>query len=308
MEHPLLLHVRLDEVHLLLAPACELEVAKRLLVHREDPDSGAILGSHVADRRPVRQGQRRDPGTVELDELADDSLLPEHLGDGEHQVRGRRALGQLSGEADPHDLRNEHRHGLPQQRGLGLDAAHSPAEHSQAVDHRGVRVGAHEGIGVGLGLAPCGREDDAREILEVHLVDDTRVGRHDTKAREGLLCPSQEGVALAVTAELEIGVHLERGRRAELVDDHRVVDYELGGEERVHAFRVAAHGPHRVAHGCEVNDGRHACEVLHQDAGRHKRDLFVRGLLGIPARQPLDLRRGYRAPVFAAQQVLEQDA
>mgnify|MGYP006210695471 CR=1 FL=1 len=35
---------------------------------------------------------------------------------------------------------------------------------------------------------------------------------------------------------------------------------------------------HRLAHGGEVNDARHAREVLEQDASRHERDLGLGGL------------------------------
>ena len=42
------------------------------------------------------------------------------------------------------------RHRLAEHRRLGLDAADAPAQHAQAVDHRGVRVGADERVGVGL--------------------------------------------------------------------------------------------------------------------------------------------------------------
>ena len=38
--------------------------------------------------------------------------------------------------------------GWPSMRGFGLDAAHAPAQHAEAVDHGGVRVGADERVGV----------------------------------------------------------------------------------------------------------------------------------------------------------------
>src|SRR5207245_9019179 len=62
-----------SQLHLLLRPAGELEVAQGLLIHREDPHGGAVLGRHVADGRAVGEGQGGDPGTVELDELSDHS-------------------------------------------------------------------------------------------------------------------------------------------------------------------------------------------------------------------------------------------
>ena len=89
--------------------------------------------------------------------------------------------------------------------------ADAPAEHAEAVDHRRVRVGADQGVGVGdaaLAVA-LGDEDDAREVLEVDLVDDAGVGRHDREALERLLAPAQERVALGVALELALGVARE---------------------------------------------------------------------------------------------------
>src|SRR5207247_6188382 len=79
MEQPLLFHVRLDQLHLLLRAAGELEVSQGLLIHREDPHCGTVLGRHVADGGAVGEGQSGDPGTVELHELPDHALLAEHL-------------------------------------------------------------------------------------------------------------------------------------------------------------------------------------------------------------------------------------
>ena len=98
----------------------------------------------------LASGTARDAGAVELDELADDAVLAQHLGDREHQVGRGGALGQLAGELEADDARDQHRHRLAEHRGLGLDAADAPAEHAEAVDHRGVRVGADAGVGVGL--------------------------------------------------------------------------------------------------------------------------------------------------------------
>ena len=149
-EQSLLLHVRLDECDLLLGAAREREVAEGLFVHGEEAHRGAILGRHVADRGAVRDGECGDARPVELHELPHDAHFAEHLGDGENQVGRGRALGEPPGEAESHDLGDQHRHRLAEHGGFGLDAAHAPAEHAEAVDHRGVRVGADEGVGVDL--------------------------------------------------------------------------------------------------------------------------------------------------------------
>src|SRR5438445_219175 len=114
-------------------------------------------------------------------------------------------------------------------------------------------------------------------------------------------------VALTVELELEVRIDLEGAGRAELVHDHRVVDHELGGEQRIHALRVAAHLHHRVTHGGEIHDRGDAREVLQQDARRHECNFFVRHLPGVPARQVLEIFGPDDAPIFAAQQVFEQD-
>ena len=128
--------------------AGELQVAQRLLVDREHRAGGAELRAHVADRRAVGERQVRHAGAVELDELADHAVLAQHLRDGEHEVGRGRALGQLAVQLEADHARHEHRHRLAEHRRLGLDAADAPAEHAEAVDHRRVRVGPDERVGV----------------------------------------------------------------------------------------------------------------------------------------------------------------
>ena len=233
----LLARVGLDELDALLGAPGELEVAQRLGVDREDRAGRAELRRHVADRRAVGQRQVRDAGAVELDELGDHAVLAQHLRDGEHEVGRGGALGQVAVQLEADDARDQHRHRLAEHRGLGLDAADAPAEHAEAVDHRRVRVGADERVGIGLhrtvvrGLVA--REDDAREVLEVDLVDDAGVRRDDLEVLEGGLAPAQERVALLVALELLLGVDAEGVARAELVDLHGVVDDELDRHERV---------------------------------------------------------------------------
>ena len=94
VEEALLLAVRLDELDLRLGAAREAQVAERLGVDREDAARRAVLGRHVRDRRAVGERQLRQAVAEELDELADDALLAQHLGDGQHEVGRRRALGQ----------------------------------------------------------------------------------------------------------------------------------------------------------------------------------------------------------------------
>jgi len=296
--------VGLDQGQLLRAAAGELEVGQRLLVDREDRAGGAELGAHVADGGPVGQRHRGDALAVELDELAHDAVLAQDLGDGEHQVGGGGPGRQLPGQLEADDARDEHRDRLAEQRSLGLDAADAPAEHAEAVDHGGVRVGAHDGVRVGT---PPAVHDHAREVLDVDLVHDARAGRHHLELVEGGLPPAQEAVALMVALVLDVDVLGESVRGAEDVRDDGVVDHQLGRSQRVDLRRVAAERHHGLAHGGQVHDAGHAGEVLHDDPGRGELDLGVRLGRRVPGGQRADVAGGDVRAVLSAQQVLQQD-
>ena len=195
-----LLAVRLDERDPLRAPAGQLQVDERLVVHREEAARRAVLGRHVPDRRAVGDRQRRKPFAEVLDELADDAGLAQQLCDGEDEVGRRRALRQAAAQLEADDLRHEHRQRLAEHRRLGLDPADAPAEDAEAVDHRRVRVGADERVGKRDAVPLL---DDAAEVLEVDLMDDSGSGRDDLQVAERALAPAQKRVALEVALELD---------------------------------------------------------------------------------------------------------
>ena len=93
-----------------------------------------------------------------------------------------------------------------------------------------MRIGPDDGVGIrerpiGRGLAgAAGTEDDPRQILDIDLVDDARVGRHGAEIGQRFLPPLEECVALTVSLELEPCIFLERAGRREGVDLHGMVD------------------------------------------------------------------------------------
>ncbi len=296
--------VRLDELDLLVRAAGHGQVGERLVVHGEEAAGRAVLGRHVRDRRAVGHGEPDEAGPEVLDELPDDAGGAQDLGDREDEVGRGRALAQRAREPEAHDLGDEHRHRLAEQRRLGLDAADAPAEHAEPVHHRRVRVGADERVGERLEhavLVPA--LDDAREVLQVHLVADAGVRRRHLEVVEGALAPAQERVALAVSLVVAVDVRADREPRRELVHLDGVVDDELRGDERVDLGRVAAAVEHRVSHRGEVDDRGDAGEVLQQHSPGPKRDL-TRGLgLRIPRRDRLDV-----GVASVPEHVLEQHA
>ena len=295
-----LLAVRLDERDALRAAPGQREVVERDLVDREEAARRSVLGRHVPERRPVCERQGGNPLPEVLDELPDDARLAQDLGHRQHQVGRGRSLGERAAELEADDLRHEHGERLAEHRGLRLDAARAPAEDTEAVHHRCVRVGPDERVGERDAVAIL---DHACEVLEVDLVADPRSGRHDLQARERLLAPAQEEVALVVALELELDVAPERRPRSERVHLDRVVDHELGRDERIDLRRIAAEIGHCIPHRGEVDDCGHARQVLQQDARGRERDLAGRLGFRVPPRNRLDV-----CLAAVAQHVLEQHA
>ena len=62
--------------------------------------------------------------------------------------------GSLPLRCDADDVGREEVHRLAEHAGLGLDAADAPADDADAVDHRRVRVGADQRVGV-VDARPC---------------------------------------------------------------------------------------------------------------------------------------------------------
>src|SRR5690606_33074853 len=89
------------------------------------------------------------------------------------------------------------------------------------------------------------------------------------------------------------------------LDADRVVDHQIGRDERSHGGGVPAELFDSVAHRGQVDDGRYAGEVLHQDPGRHEGDLPV-GATAVPAGEELDVLSGDADAVLVAEQVLQQ--
>ena len=145
-EHALRATVRLGHSGLGLTPG-GVEEADRLGINREGRGRGAELRCHVRQRRAVRDRERAEAITAELDVAADDAVLAQALGDGEDKVGGGDARVERAAEFEANHDRLAHRERLTEHRGLGLDAADAPAEHAERIDHRRVRVGADERVG-----------------------------------------------------------------------------------------------------------------------------------------------------------------
>src|SRR3546814_1943388 len=78
---------------------CSSDLIQRFAIDREDAAGGAVFGRHVGDGGAVGQRQVVQTVAKELDELADHTVLAQHLGDGKHQIGGGGTLRQQIGSA-----------------------------------------------------------------------------------------------------------------------------------------------------------------------------------------------------------------
>ena len=304
-EETLLLVVRPQLADLARGASRREQVLAGQLVDGEVADGSAVLGRHVGDGRALRNGQGGSAFAMELDELSHHLRLAQHLGDGEDEVGRRDARAQFPGQVHAHHVGREEVDRLAQHRRLGLDPADAPADDTQSVDHRGVRIGSDEGVRIDHSVP---LEDTLGEVLQIDLVDDPDAGRDDLEAVEGLHAPLEELVARPVARELDAHVELQRVRDAREVDLHAVVDHEIDRHGRLDQLRLCVRALDRAAHGGQVDDEGHAGEVLQEHARDHERDLL--GALGarLPRREVLDVLFAHALAVEVAQQGLEHDA
>ena len=87
-----------------------------------------------------------------------------------------------------------------------------------------------------------------------------------------------------------------------------MVDDEIDRHQRVDLVGIAAERDHGVAHRGEVDDRRHAGEILHQHPRGAEGDLvlFLAAIVE-PGRDRLDIRLFHRPSVLVTQEIFEDD-
>ena len=172
-----------------------------------------------------------------------------------------------------------------------------------------MRIRTHTGIEIGEFTTVCGGRghDDLGKVFDVDLMDDAGSRRYHAEVLERLLPPAQELVAFAVALIFDVHVLFDRIGHAVFVDLHGVVDDHVGLHLRVDDLRIASQLLDRIAHGGEVDDARHAGEVLHDHTGRGELDLMTRLCGRIPIQQGLDMIIRNVGAVDVAHEVLDED-
>ena len=92
-----------------------------------------------------------------------------------------------------------------------------------------------------------------------------------------------------------------------MVHHDRMIDNEISGRKRVHPVRIAVQIRYRLAHGGEIHHCGNPGEVLHQDAGRGKRNLSFTSAPGLPSCERFDIVGGHVDPVFGSQKIFQEN-
>ena len=189
----LFLGVGFNDLDVVSVPARELEIPNCLAVNREDGAGRPELGRHVGQRCTISKRQGAQAVAVELDELADHTFLAKHFCHSQYQVGRGGSFLERAREFEANDVRNQHRNRLTKHGGFCFDAANTPTQHAERIDHGRVTVRADDGVGVSASnaVAVCVK-DDATQILKIDLMNDTGVRWYDTKVLECRLAPTQE--------------------------------------------------------------------------------------------------------------------
>ena len=135
---------------------------------------------------------------------------------------------------------------------------------------------------------------------------DASIRRHHAEILKRRLAPTQQDVTLAIALEFEQRVDSECFRTAVGVHLHGVVDDQVGGQQRIGALGIRAHGGQRVAHGGQIHHAGHAREILQKHPRGHEADLFGSG----PARAAgdiFDIGGADAAAILLTEQVFQQD-
>ncbi len=304
-EEVLGLEVILESAALFGRAAGSGEIVDGFSIDREETHRGAVFGSHVCNGCAVGERECDSAFAVELDKFSNHLRRAEELCDMKGEIGRCDALAEFVGEVHAHDFGSQEIHGLAEHSCLGFDSAHTPADDAEAVNHGRVRIRADEGVRV---IEVAGAEHALREILEIHLVNDTDAGRHDTECLECLLAPFEELVALAVALEFHVKIQLESLRGAVEINLHRVIHDEINRHEGLDDGGIPAEAFHGSAHGREVHEERHAGEVLKHDAGDDKRNFLLSGRFRIPVRERLDITRLDFFSVAVAEDGFEHNA
>ena len=151
------------------------------------PQVAPYSGDMFADRRAVGEREADEPVPEVLDELPDHACRPQQLRDGQHQIGRSRALRHRAREPEADDLGISIDTASPS---IAASASMPPTPQPSTPSPLIIVVCESVPTSVSGNAMAVARLDHAREELEVDLVHDAGVRRHDLEVVEGRLAPA----------------------------------------------------------------------------------------------------------------------
>src|SRR5258706_4281318 len=127
---------------------------------------------------------------------------------------------------DSHHVGRQEVNRLSQHCGFGFDPTDAPADDSQTIDHRRVRISPHQTVRV---IETMLFPDALAQEFEIDLMTDAYPGRNHSKAIERLHAPLQKLITRVVAAKLHLHILDEDVAGAGKSHLHRMIDYQIDG-------------------------------------------------------------------------------
>ena len=178
-KHSLGLVVITDRVDLRVLAACISKIIERFFVDRKKSHRRPIFRGHIGDSCTVGRVKSSGALAKEFNKFSDNIRFTQHLSYSQNEVCRGRTLWQFAGQMHTHNVRRQKIHGLTEHSSLSLNAADAPADDTEAVDHRSVRIRSDKRIGK-INAFPL--KHAFRQILKIYLMDNTDSRRDDAKA------------------------------------------------------------------------------------------------------------------------------
>ncbi len=143
---------------------------------------------------------------------------------------------------------------------FGFDAANSPAEDAQPIDHRRVAIGAHQCVCEPTTVFLTG---DIGNPLEIYLVDNPSPRGDGTESFKTLLTPFEEFITLHISLVFNFQISLLGiGENTGVIHLHAVVDDQVNRNLGIDLFRISTQGHHRIAESGDIDHRGNSGEIL----------------------------------------------
>ena len=210
----------------------------------------------------------------------DNPFFPENLRNPEDQIGCGDAGFELPDHPDADDLRYGHIIGLTEHHGLGFNAADTPSEHTDPIDHGRVGIQPDECVRESGGHPSCCfLHHRSPKIFQIHLMAYSGFRGHHAEIGKTLLRPLQEGISFAIAFIFFFNIFVDRIRRAEKIDLHGMIDNQIYRYQGIYFPGIAAPGFDGIPHGCQIHNRRNTGKILHKHPCRVKRN-FNRRIIG----------------------------